>query len=64
MISRRVAQISFAMISLVCVPMCILGCEKSYTYEVRGTIKSAIDGMPLAGVAVTLQWAEAGIPPR
>jgi hypothetical protein len=30
----------------------IPGCQKSYFYKVRGTVKNAIDGKPLRGVSV------------
>jgi hypothetical protein len=31
------------------------GCQFSYDYEIRGRVKSASDGTPLAGVRITLE---------
>ncbi len=40
------------------------GCERVVHHEVRGTIRSAIDGKPIAGVDLVLLCTPAGTPPK
>jgi hypothetical protein len=54
MTHRQCRNSVVAMLGIV-VPCCAVGCQYSYPYALRGVIKSAEGGAPLAGVSISLK---------
>jgi hypothetical protein len=51
----RSVRVRGAVLCAVLAASSLQGCQLAYDYEVRGRVKSASDGAPLAGVRITLE---------
>ena len=60
MMRREVIRWFVSMTCFALAVSCAPGCQRVVLYEVRGTIKSAIDGEPIAGVDLEVLWDRAG----